>query len=222
MPNVLLTGFGPFENTPVNPAEAVMRVLDGTRILNSDICGLLVQNNFFESIDTVTDAIAQMRPQLVIMMGEYGGRAEITVERIAQNFNDSTRYSLKDNRGMELQGEPTVEDGPAAYRSNLPLRAMVKAMRSAGVPADISDNAATFGCNHLMYGVLHYVAVNQLDILTGWIHLPRLPEIAALPENLGTPSMSRETAALGVHAAIEAALTHPQDINEPIPSRLQI
>ena len=222
MTNILVTGFEPFGHTPVNPAESVMRVLDGTRIGNAEICGLLVPNNFFESIDVVTAAIGELRPQIVIMLGEYAGRAVITVERIAQNLNDSTRYQLKDNRGVEMQGEPTIPNGPVAYRSNLPLRAMVKAMRNAGVPADISDTAATFCCNHLMYGVLHYIITNQLDIRAGWIHLPQLPQVAARADNIGTPSMSRETAALGVHAAIEAALGHTEDIDEPILSKPQI
>ncbi|BBM03200.1 pyroglutamyl-peptidase I [Microbulbifer sp. GL-2] len=222
MTKVLVSGFEAFGNTPVNPAESVMRVLDGTRIAAADICGILVPNNFFESIDVVTEAIQELRPKLVIMLGEYGGRSMVTVERIAQNYNDSTRYHLKDNRGVEMQGEPTVPNGPVAYRSTLPIRAMVQAMRDAGVPADISDTAATFCCNHLMYGVLHYIVTNQLDIPAGWIHLPQLPQVAALPENIGTPSMSRETAALGVHICIETALKHSKDIDRSIPSRFQI
>ena len=80
-------------------------------------------------------SIEEVRPEVVVMMGEYGGRATITVERIAQNFNDSTRYQLQDNRGVSMQGEPTIPDGPVAYRSTLPLRAMVKAMREVGVPS---------------------------------------------------------------------------------------
>ncbi len=156
------------------------------------------------------------------MMGEYGGRATITVERIAQNFNDSTRYQLHDNRGVSMQGEPTISNGPVAYRSTLPLRAMVKAMRAVGVPSDISDAPGTFCCNHLMYGILHHIAVNALEIRAGWIHLPHLPEVAASPENLGAPSMSCETAALGIRAGIQAALKHRYDISEPSLSRLQI
>ncbi|SHE67171.1 pyroglutamyl-peptidase [Microbulbifer donghaiensis] len=222
MNRVLLTGFEAFGNTPVNPAEAVTRALDTASIGGAEVTGIIVPNNFFECIDVVRNAIEEIGPQLVVMMGEYGGRATITVERIAQNYNDSTRYQLRDNRGVALQGELTAPDGPAAYRSTLPLRAMVEAMRTAGIPADISDTAATFCCNHLMYGILHYLSSNALDIPAGWIHLPQLPEVAALPENLGTPSMSRETATKGVCTAIAAALKNPRDVDVPILSRLQI
>ena len=183
---------------------------------------IIVANTFFKCIDVVSAAIEEVRPETVIMMGEYGGRAMLTVERIAQNLNDGARYQLLDNEGYSMQDELTAPDGPAAYYATLPIRAMVKAMRDAGVPADISDTGGTFCCNHLMYGILHYIAVGGLSIRAGWIHLPHLPEAAAHPGNLGAPSMSVDTAATGVEAAIRAILAHEVDIAEPILSRWQI
>jgi pyroglutamyl-peptidase len=221
MTTVLLTGFGPFGHTPHNPAETVARALDGKRVEGARIASRIVPNNFFECIDFVVAAMSEERPKIVVMMGEFGGRALITVERLAQNFNDSTRYKLSDNRGKELQGQRTAADGPAAYFATLPLRAMVQTMRKKGIPADISDTAGTFGCNHLMYGVLHHIARERLPIRAGWIHLPHLPDVAALPENLGAPSMSTETSAAGVELAIQAAVANPTDIDEPILSRWQ-
>jgi pyroglutamyl-peptidase len=222
MATVLLTGFEAFGNTPINPAESVTRALDGTRLNDSKIVGRVVPNVFFECIDVVRASIEELQPELVIMLGEYGGRATITVERISQNLNDSTRYQLSDNRGCSLQGEPTVPDGPVAYLSTLPLRAMVRAMREVGVPSDISDAPGTFCCNHLMYGILHYISMSNLNIRAGWIHLPHLPSVAAMPGNLGAPSMSIETAVLGVEAGVRAVIENQKDIAEPSVSRLQI
>jgi pyroglutamyl-peptidase len=222
MGTVLVTGFEAFGNTPVNPAELVARELDGQRVEGAEIVSRIVPNTFFKCIDFVQAAIEEVEPELVIMMGEYGGRATVTVERICQNLNDSTRYELVDNEGCALQGQLTAADGPAAYYATVPLRAMVKAMRDAGIPADISDAPGTFCCNHLMYGVLHYLAVSGLPTRAGWIHLPHLPEVAALPENLGAPSMSMEISKAGVEAAIEAAVRNGVDIDEPIVSRLQM
>lgn len=219
---VLLTGFGAYGNTPTNPAELVANALDGTVMGDAEIVARIAPCEFFECIDFVTAAISEIQPALVVMLGEYGGRAMITVERLAQNFNDGTRYGLADNAGCRLQGQPTAVDGPAAYYATLPLRAMVKAMREAGVPADISDAAGTFCCNHLMYGVLHYISTEQLPIRAGWIHLPHLPSVAALDENLGAPSMSVETSTAGVTLAIQAAMEHIQDIEDASFSRLQI
>ncbi|MEM7437853.1 MAG: pyroglutamyl-peptidase I, partial [Myxococcota bacterium] len=170
----------------------------------------------------VAKAIDELAPSVVVMMGEYGGRSMITVERLAQNLNDSTRYDLLDNAGGSLQDQLTAPDGPAAYYATVPIRAMVRAMRQAGVPADISDTAATFGCNHLMYGVLHHIGSRGLPIRAGWIHLPALPEVAALDINLGSPSMSTDTSAHGVRAALEAIATHERDIDAALPSKWQI
>lgn len=222
MRTILLTGFEAFGNTPVNPAEQVASHLDGRRIDGAEIVTRIVPNTFFKCIDVVRGAITEVEPQAVVMMGEYGGRSMVTVERIAQNFNDGARYGLRDNDNVLLQGDLTVPDGPAAYNATLPLRAMVRAMRDAGIPADISDAAGTFCCNHLMYGILHHIAANDLAIPAGWIHLPHLPEVAALEDNLGAPSMSMMTAAEGVSAALAAILANPVDITEPIASRLQI
>lgn len=222
MSTILLTGFEAFGNTPVNPAEQVAAHLDGRKVDGAEIVSRIVPNTFFKCIDVVCGAIAEVKPQAVVMMGEYGGRSMVTVERIAQNFNDGARYGLLDNDGVLLQGDLTAPDGPVAYTATLPIRAMVRAMRDAGIPADISDAAGTFCCNHLMYGILHHIAVNDLPIRAGWIHLPHLPEVAALEDNLGAPSMSMLTAADGVSAALSAIVAHPVDITDPVLSRLQI
>jgi len=222
MTRVLVTGYGPFGNTPVNPAEAVARALDGASIGGARVVGAVVPNVFFTVLDVVRTKIAEVRPDAVVMLGEYGGRSLITVERIAQNLNDGARYQLADNDGVVLQETLTAPDGPAAYYATLPIRAMVRAMRAAGVPADISDTAGTFGCNHLMYGCLHHIAVNRLPIRAGWVHLPHLPEVAAREENLGAPSMSAELSLAGVTAGIQAIVDHPEDIRTPVLSRFQI
>ena len=222
MRKVLLTGFEAFGTTPINPAEKVARRLDGETLGGAEVVSRVVPATFFKCIDFVRDAIAEVEPDVVVMMGEYGGRALITVERIAQNFNDGARYGLEDNDGSVLQDVLTVPDGPAAYRSTLPIRAMVKAMRQAGIPSDISDVTGTFCCNHLMYGILHHIAATSLGIRAGWVHLPSLPEVAALDRNLGCPSMAETTAADGLRVAIAAIGAHPQDTDDAIVSRWQI
>lgn len=186
------------------------------------IVARIFPNTFFTCIEVVRAAIIELRPDAVVMTGEYGGRAMITVERIAQNLNDGACYGLRDNDGKLLQDEPTAPGGPAACYATLPIRAMVRAMRDAGIPSDISGTAGTFCCNHLMYGILHYLAVEGLGLRAGWVHPPHLPEVAALKRKLGAPSMSAETAAAGLRAAIVAIGAHPHDIPDRIVSRLRI
>lgn len=222
MTKILLTGYEPYGNVPINPAEKVAGALDGEEIAGATVVSRIIPSSFFHSIEAVRAAIAEIAPSAVIMLGEFTGRSMITVERIAQNLNDGSRYGLLDNAGASLQGELTEPDGPAAYYATLPIRAMVKAMRAAGVPADISDAPGTFCCNHVMYGILHHLSESGRAIRAGFVHLPGLPEVAARDENIGMPSMSVETAAAGIRAGIEALQAHACDIDEPSRSRLQI
>jgi len=221
-PTILLTGYGPYGDVPVNPCQAVVEMLQGETIAGAKVAGLVPPSEFFGSIKAVTERMAELKPDGVVMLGEFSGRAMITVERIAQNLNDATRYGLADDNGHAPTTEKIAEDGPVAYWSNAPIRAMVKAMREAGIPADISDAAGTLMCNHLMYGVLHHIATNNLSTRAAWLHLPTLPENAARVRNLGMPSMSAETSAIGVRAAIRALVDNREDLCEPSPSRLQI
>ena len=217
MVKILLTGFEAYGHTPSNPAESVACMLDGKFIHGPEIIRRIVPNNFSECFDFVWASIAEIQPDIIVMMGEYGGRATIRVERIAQNLNDSTRYGLADNKGRSLQGQLTILDGPAAYYAMLAIRAMMKAMRKSGIPPDISDTPGTFCCNHLRYGILQGIYTNRLPVRAGWIHLPHLPCVAALPENLGAPSMSVETSGTGVEIGLRAVLENSRDIDEPIP-----
>ena len=222
MNKILLTGFEAFGTTPLNPAERVASMLDAEVIEDSQIISRVVPNTFFNSIDVVQKEITEINPDIIVMLGEYGGRSMITVERLAHKLNDSARYALADNDGKVLLDVETVKDGPTAYYSTLPIRAMVKAMRAEGIPADISDTPGTNVCNHLMYGILHFIASQRLNVRAGWIHLPHLPSTAALEGNLGAPSMSEGTSAKGVKIGIKAALQNQCDIDESVLSRWQI
>ena len=220
MTKVLLTGFGDWAGSKANPADAVAKALDGVTIAGAAVSSCIAPSVFSEMIPSVTAEIDRLRPDVVISMGEFGGRALLTVERLAQNYIDARRYGIGDEAGAQPQ-EPIVPDGPVAYYATLPIRAMVRAMRAAGIPADISDTAGTFGCNLLMYGVLHHISVNHLSIRAGWVHLPSIPATAALEQNLGMPSMSLETQVAGLRAGIAAAIQHEHDIGDPVKSNWQ-
>ncbi len=221
-PRVLVTGFEPYGTTTTNPAQLTAEALDGEVIDGVPVVGRMAPSRWFRCIDVVTAAIGECAPSHVVMLGEYFGRSMITTERIAQNLNDSARYGIADNDGVVLEDDETIPGGPVGIYATLPIRAMVLAMRRAGVPADISDTGGTLMCNHLMYGVLYHIASEGLDIKAGWVHLPQLPEVAAADENLGNPSMSLDTSVAGVRAAIAAALAHPTDVDEHVHSLFQI
>jgi len=229
---ILVTGFGPYGNTTMNPSLAVVHSLQkklGLSVDGAKIIAKEVSCEFNTSIEETISYIHELKPDAVIMLGEYPGRSMVTIERVAINYNDSTRYGFTDQAGYAPQGTKIVEDGPDAYLSTLPLRRIVKDLRSNGIPADISGDAGTLMCNHIMYGTLHHIKQNTNDsdehgIFAGFVH--SLPEIAALDENLGMPSMTADLSCQAVEcivaSLVETKKNGGKDIDEPIKSRLLV
>ncbi len=131
----------------------------------------------------------------------------MTVERIGINIDDCR---IPDNAGQQIIDEPVFADGPAAYFSNLPIKAMVENIRQKQIPASVSNTAGTFVCNHVLYGVRHIIETKYPGKKSGFIHIPFLPEQVITRPN--TASMSLDTIVEGLIAAIEAIVTTENDI----------
>lgn len=158
---ILLTGFDPFGNETINPA------IEAVKLVQRDVYKLEVPTVFYDSIKVVEEKILEINPDVVISVGQAGGRKEITVERVANNINDAR---IKDNKG-HIE-ESIFEDGPATYFSRLLIKQIVEDLKNEGIPASVSNSAGTFVCNHLMYGLLH----NFPNLKCGFIHVPFIPE----------------------------------------------
>ena len=205
---ILLTAFEPFGGEKVNPAlESVARVSD--RIGDAQIVKLTVPTVFYKSIDVVASAIEAERPDAVLCIGQAGMRSELTPERVAINVDDAR---IPDNEGNQPIDRPIFSDGAPAYFSTLPIKAMVKYIREAGIPASVSNTAGTFVCNHLMYGVLYTLSKNYPDVRGGFMHVPFSTEQAAAKSG-GIPSMSIKNMVTGIEAAIRAIAECKQDIS---------
>ncbi|MGI6506926.1 MAG: pyroglutamyl-peptidase I [Saccharofermentanales bacterium] len=199
---ILLTAFEPFGGETMNSAMETMRACD-TSALSAEVRRLEVPTVFYESIEVVQQAIRDFHPDVILCLGQAGGRSALTPERVAINVNDAR---IPDNGGRQPVDEPIFVDGPAAYFSSLPLKAMIASIQAAGVPASVSNTAGTFVCNHLMYGVLHTLAQNCPTCIGGFMHLPYLKEqVTERPE---TPSLSLENLARGLRAALIAIIDH--------------
>jgi pyroglutamyl-peptidase len=155
----------------------------------------------------VCESIEREQPSIVICLGQAGGRSHLSVERGAINLDDAR---VEDNAGSRPIDEPIAVTGPAAYFATLPIKAMVQAMRAAGVPAEVSNSAGTFVCNHVMYGVLHYVASMAPGTRAGFIHVPYSEE--QVLDKPAIAAMSVATMVKGIEAAIAAAVTHEADV----------
>lgn len=203
--HILLTGFEPFGGETVNPSYDVGRALHGTTIAQHEVVALELPCEFGRSLSVLDDAITRWNPALVLALGQAATRCELSVERVAINIDDAR---LPDNAGAEPVDSPVVPGGPAAYFSTLPIKAMVAAMRAAGLPASVSQSAGTYVCNHVFYGLQHRLAGS--GVRSGFMHLPLLPQQAA--HRPGLPSMTLQTMIDGVRIALEAALAAREDL----------
>lgn len=194
---ILLTAFEPFDGETINPAmEAVRLVAD--KICGADIVKLSVPTVFQKSVDVVISAVESEKPDAVLCIGQAGGRSEMTPERVAINIDDAR---IPDNEGNQPVDCPIVPDGAPAYFSTLPIKAMAKAIRDAGIPAGVSNSAGTFVCNHLMYGLLHTLAEKYPNVRGGFMHVPYAP--CQVVDRPATPSMSISDIAAGIEASIK-------------------
>jgi len=206
MPVVLLTGFAPFGGEDENPSQAVVRTLDGEVVAGHRIVGRELPVVFGESLHALRHAIGQVRPALVVCVGQAGGRANISLERVAINVDDAR---IPDNTGAQPIDRAVVAGGPAAYFTRLPVKAMLVAMTRAGIPTEVSQTAGTFVCNHVFYGLMHALR-RRRTVRGGFIHIPYSAAQAA--RHPGQPGLPVETMVSGIRIAVEAALSHAVDV----------
>ncbi|ASZ06827.1 MULTISPECIES: pyroglutamyl-peptidase I [Enterococcus] len=205
---VLVTGFDPFGGDKVNPAyEAVKKM--PAEIAGAEIIKLEVPTVFGKSSQVVREAIKEHQPEIVICVGQAGGRSAVSFERVAINLAEAR---IPDNEGNQPFDTALEEDGPAAYFTTLPIKAMTKNVHDHGLPAYISYTAGTFVCNDIMYRLLHVLHTEFPTIRGGFIHVPFSPD-QVIERPVGTASMSLADIADSLTYAVEAAIENEQDIS---------
>lgn len=209
----LVTGFDPFGGDEVNPsALAVGR-------LRKRIGGLAIHTaelptSFARSAGVLRAAIDKARPDIVLCVGQAGGRSELCLERVAINVQDAR---IRDNDGKQPIDKPVVADGPAAHFATLPIKACVAAMRKAGLPAAVSNTAGTFVCNHIFYALMDIAASHPIPMRGGFLHIPYVPEQAA--QLGGAPSMSVDDIVRGIEIVLEVGAARTSDLH-PVEGRI--
>ena len=203
---ILITGFDPFGGESINPALEAVKKLPDT-ILGQEIIKIEIPTVFRKSLEKIEENIQKHNPDVVISVGQAGGRFGVTPERVAINIDDAR---IKDNEGNQPIDISIYEDGENAYFSNLPIKAMVKEMNDNGIPASVSNTAGTFVCNHVMYGILYLIDKKYPNIRGGFIHVPYIPSQVTTKPN--TPSMSINDIAKGLELSIKAVIENSSDI----------
>ena len=201
---IMITGFDAFGGETRNPSSEVLALLRAPAgaelILKPEI------PTEFGVGRLVCRYLSEEQPDVLLCLGQAGGRRGLTPERVAINIMDA---GIPDNRGFLPSDLPVEPGGKNAYFSTLPIKAMVSAMEKAGIPASVSNSAGTFVCNSLLYHVLSYIEGNRLPVRAGFLHVPFLPEQAE--NHPGYPAMSLEDMAEGISAALEAIVCSRDD-----------
>ena len=194
---LLLTGFDPFGGEKINPAlEVVKQVKD--QIANVQIIKLKIPTVFDQSADKIYQAIKEEQPDVVLNVGQAGGRDGITPERVAINLNDAR---ISDNQGQQPLDQLIHKAGQTAYFTQLPVKKIVAAIQAQGIPSYVSTTTGTFVCNHVMYQVQYLIDKGFPQLKAGFIHLPYLPQQVAKLKNM--PSLSLTDDVQGLTAAIK-------------------
>ena len=203
---ILVTGFDPFGGEPVNPSIETVKLL-ADEIAGAEIIKMEIPTVCHKSIAAIDAKIAECDPDVILSVGQAGGSPGIDVERVGINVDDAR---IPDNEGNQPVDEPVFPDGPDAYFSALPIKAIVKRIREAGVPASVSNTAGTFICNHVLYGVRYLCEHKYPGKKSGFIHIPYLPE--QVTDKPGEPSMNQQDMVKAITAAIEAIVENETDI----------
>jgi pyroglutamyl-peptidase len=203
---VLLLGFEPFGDDDGNPGWDAVRLLDGEQVDGRRIVSARLPVAFGESLRQLHAHLDRLAPELVIAVGLAGGRSRLSLERVAINVDDAR---IPDNAGACPIDCAVVDEGPAAYFTTLPIKAMLAALGEAGIPAEVSQSAGTYVCNHVFYGLMHALR-DRPGVRGGFIHVPYSP--AQATRRPGAPSLPADTVAEGLRIAVHAALETDQDL----------
>lgn len=203
---ILVTGFDPFGGEKINPAIESVKKLPNT-IAGADIIKLEIPTVCRKSLAKIKEAMEQHHPDVVLSVGQAGGRFDITVERIGINIDDCR---IPDNEGNQPIDEKIYPDGPDAYFATLPIKAMVSAIKEAGLPASVSNTAGTFICNHVLYGVRYLCEHEFPGTKSGFIHIPFMTSQVTNKPNM--PSMNLDDIVKGLTVAIETIVKTQEDI----------
>jgi len=206
-PRVLLTGFDAFGGASLNPSWLAVQALHGRQVRGHTVVGAQLPTVFGASLRALQALLEKHQPALVVRVGQAGGRGAISLERIAINVDDAP---ITDNAGAQPVDRPVVVGGPAAYFSTLPIKAMHAALQREGLPAEVSQTAGTFVCNHVFYGLMHALATHPglRHARGGFVHVPWMG-------GQGQPSLPLEEISCGLLVLLRAALNDRQDIDLP-------
>jgi pyroglutamyl-peptidase len=201
--HVLITGFEPFGGEKINPSELVARSLEGRLIAGRSLAVRILPVETRNVRERLQRAVDEFSPDIVLCLGQAGGRNALSVERLAVNVLD---FDQPDNVGVMRKNDTIVRGGPDARFSTLPLAEIVSAWTDNGIPGYISNSAGTYICNQALYELLAIAEAAAPPIVAGFVHVPYLPAQATALGADRTPSMALELVKRGIELVIETVV----------------
>src|SRR5580692_4148627 len=172
------------------------------------VTAIELPTSYANSAKVLMAAIDETRPDIVLCVGQAGGRTDLCLERVGINVQDAR---IRDNDGNQPIDVPVVANGPAAYFATLPIKACVAEMRKAGLPAVVSNTAGTFVCNHIFYALMDIAQSHPIPIRGGFLHIPYVPEQAVRLG--GAPSMALDDIVRGIEIILEVSASRVSDVH---------
>ena len=210
---ILLTGFEPFGGQPMNPSwAAALSARDLLRAEGFAVEAVELPCVFGAAGSVLRNALGDLDPELVVCIGQAGGRGRVSLERVAINCDDAP---IPDNAGNQPVDREVVPGGPAAYFASLPIKAALLAVESAGVPAEVSQTAGTYVCNHTFYTLMHELAPRP-GVRGGFVHVPFAPD--QVERGSAAPSLPVAAMAAAIAAVVRTSInqpSQPSDVARP-------
>ncbi len=205
--NIILTGFEPFNGSTTNPSSEIIKRFPVDLFSGHNLIQKILPVDSMKAVAWLNSKIQEIRPDIIILLGEASLRPVVSIEKIAINWMD---FRIADNSGNQVLDRPVIEEGPAAFFSTLPVSLIHQQLKNAGVPAEISLSAGAYLCNQVFYSSLYYLSLEDHQCLCGFIHLPPLPE-QVIEKNQISPSMSLETSLKAIVLALKICVQNFQE-----------
>ncbi|WP_374029741.1 pyroglutamyl-peptidase I [Bdellovibrio bacteriovorus] len=186
MNRILVTGFRPFLGERINPSEILLEWIKKDFTVSYPVQTLLLPVSFANASVELENKLAEGSVDIVLMLGQAGGRTKISLERVALNWIETEK---PDEDGITpKQGKiDSQETAATALFSSLPLTEWKEHLTQRNLPVEISLSAGGYVCNHVYYKTLQAIYKKHVSMQACFIHVPYLPEQAV--NKPGMPTM---------------------------------
>ena len=165
MARVLVSAFEPFGSNATNPTRDALRAFRADGRLGADVATVILPVTFDGAGTILLARIAREAPAACLMFGLAVESQTMRIEQFAHNEADTSR---SDNTGFMRAASTVIPGAPPRLEARGSMAAMEKALREAGAPVTLSQDAGRFVCNATYFRVL---AVSEVPVAM-FIHVP--------------------------------------------------